>query len=226
MRDDVMRLFDEYAARFARGERPDARAYLARAGSGEDELAALIERYLERVQPPRRLQTASRSPSPGSPASRRCWSCARGGACGGTKSWTRSLSGWVLTTPSARRSSVTITNSRAASWSRTESIAASGVSSQGLSTPRSRIFEPGRRGRRHCTSKPPIASLTPRRRLRLSMSRSCRRTRRDRQALRKGLTSVIMSKQAETRWPRGEEDIASHYETREPRSFTAARASA
>jgi hypothetical protein len=52
MSEDVMRLFDEYAASFARGERPDARAYLARAGEGQDELAALIERYLERVPPP------------------------------------------------------------------------------------------------------------------------------------------------------------------------------
>jgi hypothetical protein len=47
-----MRLFDEYAASFARGERPDARAYLARAGEKGDELAALIERYLKRVPPP------------------------------------------------------------------------------------------------------------------------------------------------------------------------------
>jgi hypothetical protein len=52
MSEDVMRLFDEYAASFARGERPDARAYLARAGEGASELAALIERYLERVPPP------------------------------------------------------------------------------------------------------------------------------------------------------------------------------
>jgi hypothetical protein len=52
MSEDVMRLFDEYAASFARGERPDARAYLARAGERGDELAALIERYLERVPPP------------------------------------------------------------------------------------------------------------------------------------------------------------------------------
>jgi hypothetical protein len=47
-----MRLIDEYAASFARGERPDAREYLARAGERGDELAALIERYLERVPPP------------------------------------------------------------------------------------------------------------------------------------------------------------------------------
>ena len=52
MSEDVMHLFDEYAASFARGERPDARAYLARAGERGDELGALIERYLERVPPP------------------------------------------------------------------------------------------------------------------------------------------------------------------------------
>ncbi len=45
-------LFDDYAARFARGERPDAREYLARAGEGVDELGTLIERFLERVPPP------------------------------------------------------------------------------------------------------------------------------------------------------------------------------
>src|SRR4051812_41899160 len=52
MREDVFTLFDEYAASFARGERPDARAYLHRAGDERDELAILIERYLERVPPP------------------------------------------------------------------------------------------------------------------------------------------------------------------------------
>jgi hypothetical protein len=38
-----MRLFDEYAATFAWGKRPDPRTYLARAGEGQGELAALIE---------------------------------------------------------------------------------------------------------------------------------------------------------------------------------------
>ncbi len=47
-----MTLFDDFAARFARGERPDARAYLARAGDEADELATLLERYLERAAPP------------------------------------------------------------------------------------------------------------------------------------------------------------------------------
>ena len=52
MAEDVFALFDEYAARFARGERPDARAYLARAGGGADELGRLIEGYLERAPAP------------------------------------------------------------------------------------------------------------------------------------------------------------------------------
>src|SRR5687768_11797508 len=52
MADEVYGLFDDYAARFARGERPDARSYLARAGEGADELAALIDRYLESAPAP------------------------------------------------------------------------------------------------------------------------------------------------------------------------------
>jgi hypothetical protein len=47
MADEVFRLFDEYAARFARGERPDAQQYLAQAGDRRDELAGLIDRFLE-----------------------------------------------------------------------------------------------------------------------------------------------------------------------------------
>jgi len=43
---DVARLFDEYAAAWARGERPDAREYLARAGEGEAELRELLDRFL------------------------------------------------------------------------------------------------------------------------------------------------------------------------------------
>jgi hypothetical protein len=39
-------LFDEYAARWARGERPDAADYLDRAGKERAELALLIDRYL------------------------------------------------------------------------------------------------------------------------------------------------------------------------------------
>jgi len=52
MPEDVFSLFDEYAARFARGERPEPRAYLTRAGAGADELAQLIDGYLARATPP------------------------------------------------------------------------------------------------------------------------------------------------------------------------------
>ncbi len=47
-----MTLFDEYAARFARGERPDLREYLSRAGEGADELAQLVDGFLARAEPP------------------------------------------------------------------------------------------------------------------------------------------------------------------------------
>ena len=43
---DVAALFDEYAAAFARGEEPDLREYLARAGDGADELARLVEAFV------------------------------------------------------------------------------------------------------------------------------------------------------------------------------------
>jgi hypothetical protein len=52
MPEDVLSLFDDYAARFARGERPEPRAYLARAGARAGELAQLIEGYLTRAAPP------------------------------------------------------------------------------------------------------------------------------------------------------------------------------
>jgi transcriptional regulator with XRE-family HTH domain len=52
MPDDLFSLFDDYAARFARGERPEVRAYLARAGGSADELARLIDGYLARAAPP------------------------------------------------------------------------------------------------------------------------------------------------------------------------------
>ena len=47
-----MTLFDEYAASFARGERPDLRRYLARAGDRQEELARLVDGWLARVEPP------------------------------------------------------------------------------------------------------------------------------------------------------------------------------
>jgi hypothetical protein len=51
MPDDVFSLFDDYAARFARGERPDVRSYLTRAGADADELALLIDGHLARATP-------------------------------------------------------------------------------------------------------------------------------------------------------------------------------
>jgi hypothetical protein len=47
-------LFDEWLGRFRRGDRPDPREYLARAGAKRNELAALIDGYLAaapRAQP-------------------------------------------------------------------------------------------------------------------------------------------------------------------------------
>jgi hypothetical protein len=48
----VAELFDDYAAAFARGERPDVRAYLDRAGAERDELARLIDAFLRSAVPP------------------------------------------------------------------------------------------------------------------------------------------------------------------------------
>jgi hypothetical protein len=48
---DVFRLFDEYAARRARGERPDVREYLEQAGDDADELRDIVDAYL-RASPP------------------------------------------------------------------------------------------------------------------------------------------------------------------------------
>src|SRR5262245_22745257 len=49
---DVDRLFDELAAAYVRGERPDLPAYLARAGDDADELARLVDTFLRTVPPP------------------------------------------------------------------------------------------------------------------------------------------------------------------------------
>ena len=46
MTDRVDTLFDEYAARWARGEHPDAAEYLEQAGDDRDDLALLIDGYL------------------------------------------------------------------------------------------------------------------------------------------------------------------------------------
>lgn len=49
---DVDRLFDELAAAYVRGERPDLPAYLALAGDDADELARLIDAFLRVVPAP------------------------------------------------------------------------------------------------------------------------------------------------------------------------------
>jgi hypothetical protein len=50
--DPVMQLFEEYAGRFAAGERPDLREYLERAGEERDELALLVDRFLQWTDAP------------------------------------------------------------------------------------------------------------------------------------------------------------------------------
>jgi hypothetical protein len=52
MSEPVDALFDEFAAAFARGERPEVLGYLSRAGEGAGELAALIDAYLVVAVPP------------------------------------------------------------------------------------------------------------------------------------------------------------------------------
>ena len=65
MADEVMALFEEYAASFARGEQLDLRGYLGRAGDGADELARLIDAFLIRAEPP--------EPSPEAVAAIEAW---------------------------------------------------------------------------------------------------------------------------------------------------------
>jgi hypothetical protein len=49
---DVVALFEEYAAAYARGDRPRAQEYLNRAGPAADELAKLIDGWLRAVPVP------------------------------------------------------------------------------------------------------------------------------------------------------------------------------
>jgi hypothetical protein len=49
---DVDELFDEFAARWARGEWPDVNKYLERADAARDELAALLDAFLAHAAPP------------------------------------------------------------------------------------------------------------------------------------------------------------------------------
>src|SRR5436305_510824 len=50
--DLVLDLFDEFARRFARGERPSVLAYVERAGEQGDELAGMLNRFLASAPPP------------------------------------------------------------------------------------------------------------------------------------------------------------------------------
>src|SRR4051794_33323657 len=52
MPDQLFELFDEYAAAYARGERPSAENYLERAGAAREQLASLLEEFLRRTAVP------------------------------------------------------------------------------------------------------------------------------------------------------------------------------
>lgn len=52
--DRLIELLEDYAARRARGERPDVGDYLARAGEGADELGRLLDAFLTAAPPARR----------------------------------------------------------------------------------------------------------------------------------------------------------------------------
>ena len=51
MKTSVDLLFDEFAVRHARGEAPDVRDYLSRAGDERDDLGRMIDRYLAGAPP-------------------------------------------------------------------------------------------------------------------------------------------------------------------------------
>lgn len=52
MSERSFELFDEYAAAYARGDRPDTEAYLERAGSDRNELAKLLDAFLRGAPAP------------------------------------------------------------------------------------------------------------------------------------------------------------------------------
>jgi hypothetical protein len=52
MREDTLRLFDEFAASFSRGREPDVRELLARAGDDAPALAELVDSFLSGSEPP------------------------------------------------------------------------------------------------------------------------------------------------------------------------------
>jgi hypothetical protein len=58
MSELVDTLFDEFAAAFARGERPEVGAYVGRAGTDAGDLAALIDVFLVVAVPPPPSETA------------------------------------------------------------------------------------------------------------------------------------------------------------------------
>lgn len=49
MAERVFELFDEYAAAYARGERPSAEEYLDRAGRDREQLSSLLDEFLRRA---------------------------------------------------------------------------------------------------------------------------------------------------------------------------------
>jgi len=63
--EQVAQLFAEYADAYARGERPRAEEYLARAGGQADELAGLLERFVQ--------ATPAREPDPETLALTEAW---------------------------------------------------------------------------------------------------------------------------------------------------------
>lgn len=52
MAETIAELFDEFARRFSAGERPNVGDYLDRAGEEADELAALLDAFLQAAPPP------------------------------------------------------------------------------------------------------------------------------------------------------------------------------
>lgn len=60
MSERPSRLFDEFAARYARGEQPDALEYLERAGDQADELAGVLEVFLAAGGTPEPSEEATR----------------------------------------------------------------------------------------------------------------------------------------------------------------------
>lgn len=52
MADALFKLFDEYAVRYARGEHPDPVPYLDQAGKQADELARMLDAFLQWAPPP------------------------------------------------------------------------------------------------------------------------------------------------------------------------------